>query len=46
MTMTLRQAYALSHPLNGPDDDMEPLRAIVPHPTRNALIMSILSIDR
>lgn len=45
--MNSRQAYALAHPLNGPDDDLEPLRAVVPHPTRSGgLIMSILSVDR
>jgi hypothetical protein len=44
--VNLRQAYALAHPLNNPDDDMAPLREVVPHPTRAGLIMSILSVDR
>lgn len=47
MTMTLRQAYALAHPVSDPMDALSPaLREVVRHPTRDALIMSILSIDR
>lgn len=47
MTMTLRQAYALAHPISEPSDDLGPLRAVTAHPTRrDAVIMSILSVDR
>lgn len=44
--MNLRQAYALAHPLSGDGDDLDHYRQVVPHPTRNGLIMSILSVDR
>jgi hypothetical protein len=44
--MNLRQAYALAHPLNGPADDISLYRQVGPHPTRDARIVSILSVDR
>ena len=43
--MNDRQGYALNHPLNDPDADLAPYRAIRRHKT-GLLIMSILAVDR
>jgi hypothetical protein len=40
-----RQEFALTRPLNGPDDDVEPYRSIVVQPDGN-LLMSVLAVDR
>jgi hypothetical protein len=43
--VTPRQEYALRHPLNDPDGDIAPYRAVRKHPA-GVSIMTILAIDR
>jgi hypothetical protein len=40
-----RQGYALTHPLNDPDGDLDPYRVMRRHAT-GLLLMSILAVDR
>lgn len=45
MSLPKRRAYAITNPLNGPNDSVAPYAAVRVH-ARGFLLMSVLAVDR